>query len=95
MAVFANSGQVCVAGSRLFVHRSILDEVIEGVSAFAKSVRVGSGLDPKTVIGPLVSDGQFDRVTGYIRSGIDEGAERGPGGEARRGRTGSSWSPPS
>jgi len=81
MAVFANSGQVCVAGSRLFVHRTVFDQVMDGVAAFAKALTVGPGLDPASQIGPLVSQGQLDRVTGYIRSGTDEGASVIQGGD--------------
>ena len=80
MAIFANSGQVCVAGSRLFVHRDIYDRVIEGVSAFAQSLVVAPGLDPRSQLGPLVSQGQFDRVAGYIQCGVEEGAEVVQGG---------------
>jgi phenylacetaldehyde dehydrogenase len=81
MAVFANAGQVCVAGSRLYVHKKVFDRVVEGVSGMAKALKVGSGLAPDTQMGPLVSQGQLDRVTGYIASGRAEGAEVVVGGE--------------
>jgi phenylacetaldehyde dehydrogenase len=81
MAVFANAGQVCVAGSRLFVHRDVFDEVIDGITEFAKSIKVGPGLDPTSQIGPLVSQGQFDRVAGYVQSGVEEGGHIVHGGE--------------
>jgi phenylacetaldehyde dehydrogenase len=87
MAVFANAGQVCVAGSRLYVHKKVFDRVVEGVSGMAKSLRVGPGLAPDTQMGPLVSQGQLDRVTGYIASGRAEGAEVVVGGE-RQGSEG-------
>ncbi|KQX23560.1 MULTISPECIES: aldehyde dehydrogenase family protein [unclassified Sphingomonas] len=80
MAVFANSGQVCSAGSRLFVERQIYDEFVEKVGAFAKSLRVGNSLDPSTMIGPLVSQGQLERVTGYLEAGAREGARAVAGG---------------
>ncbi|MBK5264049.1 MAG: aldehyde dehydrogenase family protein, partial [Alphaproteobacteria bacterium] len=80
MQIFANSGQVCVAGSRLFIHRAIFDRVVEGISQFAAALKVLPGLHPDSQIGPLVSQGQFDRVAGYIQSGIDEGAEVVQGG---------------
>jgi phenylacetaldehyde dehydrogenase len=73
-AIFFNQGECCVAGSRLYVERSVFDEVVEGVGEQAKSIKVGNGLDPETTMGPLVSQEQFDRVTGYIRSGRDDGA---------------------
>jgi phenylacetaldehyde dehydrogenase len=78
--IFFNMGQCCTAGSRLFVERSVFDEVTQGVAAAAKAMNVGSGLDARTDIGPLVSDEQLDRVTGYIRSGISEGARALSGG---------------
>ncbi|MDB5582456.1 MAG: betaine-aldehyde dehydrogenase [Bradyrhizobium sp.] len=81
MSVFANSGQVCVAGSRLFVHRSVYDRVVAGISSFAASLKVAPGLDPASQLGPLVSQGQFDRVASYIQSGVEEGAEIVHGGE--------------
>jgi phenylacetaldehyde dehydrogenase len=80
MAVFANSGQVCVAGSRLFVHASVYDRVVQGISDFAASLKVAPGFDPAAQIGPLVSQGQFDRVAGFIQSGLDEGGEILQGG---------------
>jgi acyl-CoA reductase-like NAD-dependent aldehyde dehydrogenase len=78
--IYFNSGQACNAGSRLFVHSSLFDEVVKGLSEFAREARVGPGLDPETQFGPLVSAEQFDRVTGYIDSGLSEGAEAVVGG---------------
>jgi phenylacetaldehyde dehydrogenase len=74
-AIFFNQGECCVAGSRLYVEESVYDEVVEGVAEQAKTIKVGNGLDPATTMGPLVSQEQFDRVTGYIRSGRDDGAK--------------------
>jgi acyl-CoA reductase-like NAD-dependent aldehyde dehydrogenase len=65
---------VCSAGSRIFVHRSIYDEVLQGMSDVAAALRLGSGLDPDTTMGPLVSAQQRDRVQAYIDSGPAEGA---------------------
>lgn len=73
--IFFNSGQVCTAGSRLFAHAAIFDELVKGVAARAKAMKVGAGLDPATEIGPLVSEVQQNRVAGYIRSGLHDGAE--------------------
>jgi phenylacetaldehyde dehydrogenase len=81
-AIFFNSGQVCAAGSRLYVHRSIFDRVVEGVSAAARGLRLGPGLDALTEIGPLVSREQQARVLGYIDAGRREGAKVMTGGEA-------------
>src|SRR5215470_8106586 len=79
-AIFFNHGQCCVAGSRLFVQESRYDEVVDGVSEIAKSIKVGSGLDPTTQMGPLVSEEQFRRVTGYLESGKNDGATAVTGG---------------
>jgi aldehyde dehydrogenase (NAD+) len=82
MAVFANSGQICSAGTRLFVERKIYDEFTARVAAFGNSLKVGNGLDPDTQIGPLVSEQQYERVTGYLSTGRQEGARPLTGGEA-------------
>ncbi len=74
MSIFFNAGQVCAAGSRLFVAEEVADQVLEGIAGMAKMLRVGHTLDPETVIGPLVSELQLERVTGYIESGRQEGA---------------------
>ena len=84
MGIFGNAGQVCAAGSRLFVHEKVRDQVLEGVTQMAKGLKVGSGLDPETRMGPLVSDAQFARVTGYIESALSEGAQVHVGGEAEK-----------
>ncbi len=78
--IFFNMGQCCTAGSRLFVERSVFDQVTEGIAKAAEGMQVGHGLDHRTEIGPLVSDEQLDRVTGYIDSGIAEGARTLSGG---------------
>jgi phenylacetaldehyde dehydrogenase len=87
MAVFTNSGQICVAGSRLYIHKKIYDQVVEGITALAKNIKVGPGLDPGSQMGPLVSQGQLERVSGYIESGLKEGAEVVVGGK-RQGSEG-------
>jgi phenylacetaldehyde dehydrogenase len=81
-AIFFNAGQVCAAGSRLYVHNKIYDEVVDGVAAAAAKIRLGPGLDPDTEMGPLVSKEQQDRVLSYIESGQREGASVVTGGEA-------------
>jgi phenylacetaldehyde dehydrogenase len=80
-AIFFNQGQCCCAGSRLFVHESLYDKVLQGVSDIASGIQVGAGMDPKTQMGPLVSEEQFSRVTGYIDSGLREGAQVAAGGK--------------
>jgi phenylacetaldehyde dehydrogenase len=80
-AIFFNSGQVCTAGSRLFVERSVFERVTQGIAAAAKSMRVGPGMSPSTDIGPLVSEEQMNRVNSYIDSGIAEGARALSGGK--------------
>jgi aldehyde dehydrogenase (NAD+) len=80
MAVFANSGQICSAGTRLFVEQRVYDEFVERVAHFGKALRVGNGLDPDTQIGPLVSEQQLDRVMGYLSLGRQEGARAVAGG---------------
>jgi phenylacetaldehyde dehydrogenase len=69
-----------VAGSRLYVQQSRFDEVIEGVAEIAKSIKLGPGMSPDTQMGPLVSDEQFRRVTGYLESGRQDGATAVAGG---------------
>ncbi len=79
---FFNQGEVCTAASRLYVHENLFDEVVDGVSRAAAAIKVGYGLDPDTEMGPLVSAEQFDRVTGYLKIGADEGARAVTGGHA-------------
>lgn len=86
MAAFTNSGQVCSAGTRLFVERKVHDEFISRVAAFAQGLRVGQTLDTATDLGPLVSGRQLDRVLGYIDLGRREGAEVVTGGRRVSGQ---------
>jgi phenylacetaldehyde dehydrogenase len=79
-AIFFNHGQCCVAGSRLFVQQDRYDEVISGVADIAKSIKLGPGTDAGTQMGPLVSDEQLRRVTGYLDSGRSDGATAITGG---------------
>ncbi|MGW1028542.1 aldehyde dehydrogenase family protein [Streptomyces sp. NPDC002577] len=80
MGVFSNSGQVCCAGTRIYVERPVYDEFVDRVSAFADNLKVGDSLAPETRIGPLVSAEQLDRVTGYLEVGREEGARTTAGG---------------
>src|SRR5215831_9144288 len=79
-AIFFNHGQCCVAGSRLFVQQSRFDEVVDGVAEIAKSIKLGGGMESGTQMGPLVSDEQLQRVTGYLESGRADGATAVTGG---------------
>jgi phenylacetaldehyde dehydrogenase len=74
MACFLLSGQNCMAGTRLFVHESVRDEVIAGIIATADNFAIGDGLRPETLIGPLISAGQKRKVQGYIDGAAAEGA---------------------
>jgi aldehyde dehydrogenase (NAD+) len=80
MAVFANSGQICSAGTRLFVEHKIYDEFVSRVAEYGKKLQVGNGLDPNTQIGPLVSEQQLERVSSYLAIGQKEGAKALAGG---------------
>lgn len=80
MAAFGNSGQVCLAGTRLFVQRGIYEEFTQRVAEFAKALVVGDPLDPATMIGPVVSKEQLDRISGYLAVGASEGAQALVGG---------------
>ncbi|HET8914009.1 MAG TPA: aldehyde dehydrogenase family protein [Ktedonobacteraceae bacterium] len=79
-AIFFNQGQVCTAGSRLFVHKSIYDQVLEQLSGAAQKMKVGQGIDPATDMGPLISREQLERVSGYVDIGKGEGATALTGG---------------
>ncbi|GAA4390027.1 aldehyde dehydrogenase family protein [Tsukamurella soli] len=79
-AVFWNTGQVCAAGTRLFVHESVHDEVVAGVAAEGRRLRVGYGADPGVDLGPLISRKQLERVTAYVDGGRADGAQIVSGG---------------
>jgi aldehyde dehydrogenase (NAD+) len=78
---FMNSGQACAAGTRLLVPESRLDEVKRAIRDEMRAFIVGDPADPKTAVGPMVSQNQYERVQSYIRKGIEEGAEVLVGGE--------------
>jgi betaine-aldehyde dehydrogenase len=85
--IFWNQGEICSAGSRVFVERSIYDDALQAMTERANAVRLGSGLDPETTMGPLVSKEQQDQVLVYIDAGKEEGAKLAAGGgnDAERG----------
>jgi aldehyde dehydrogenase (NAD+) len=78
---FMNSGQACAAGTRLLVPKSRFDEARRGIHEAMRNITAGDPADPKTVVGPMVSQKQYERVQAYIRKGIEEGAEVLVGGE--------------
>ncbi len=80
-AIFANAGQVCVAGSRLYAHEAVYQQVTDGVAAIAKNMKVGAASDSSNEMGPLISKEQLNRVYQMIESGRKEGARIAAGGE--------------
>ncbi|MBV8453906.1 MAG: aldehyde dehydrogenase family protein, partial [Deltaproteobacteria bacterium] len=86
MGVYFNSGQVCCAGTRIFVQRDRYDEVVGKLASFSKNINVGDPFDQKSTLGPLVSREQFDRVKGYLDVGKKEGAKVAVGGDAGKGK---------
>ncbi|MDQ0134944.1 phenylacetaldehyde dehydrogenase [Neorhizobium galegae] len=84
-SIFSNAGQICNAGSRLYAHRDVFEKLVDGVSRRASEFRVGPGLAASTQMGPVVSQEQLDRISGFIASGQNQGAELRVGG----GRIGS------
>ena len=85
IGIFANHGQNCCAGSRLFVHEALYDQVLDGISRIAEDIKLGPALAADTQMGPLVSSAQQRRVIGYIQSGRDEGATIVTGGNPIEG----------
>ncbi|RDI62789.1 aldehyde dehydrogenase family protein [Nocardia pseudobrasiliensis] len=71
---YANSGQACIAASRLYAHESVFDEVVAGIVDRAERARVGPALDPATELGPLISAEHYRRVRGFLRDGLTAGA---------------------
>jgi phenylacetaldehyde dehydrogenase len=91
-AIYFNGGQVCIAGSRLYVHRSVHDQVVEGVAAYARGLKLGHGLEADTQMGPLVSVRHAERVEGYLQRARADGAVMLTGGD-RYGEAGTFISP--
>ncbi len=87
MGVFFNQGECCCAGTRIYVEDKVYDQVVAGMVAEAEKIRLGSGQDDKTDMGPLVSQNQFDTVMGYVDAGKSAGATVAVGG-ARAGDKG-------
>ena len=79
-AIFFNHGQCCCAGSRLFAHKKVFDKVSDGIAKIAAGIKVGPGMEASTEMGPMVSDEQYQKVSGYIESGKSEGGKVIAGG---------------
>jgi acyl-CoA reductase-like NAD-dependent aldehyde dehydrogenase len=92
--IFYNTGQTCNAGSRLVVHRSVREELVERVAALGRSLAPGEPLDPTTRLGAIVDSTQLDKVLGYVGLGQEEGARLVTGGERARQETGGYFVPP-
>jgi aldehyde dehydrogenase (NAD+) len=82
--IFWNKGEVCVAGARLLVERSVYDEVVERLARKAKNAILGDPLDPQTQIGPIASKAEFDKVMRYVESGKAAKARLIAGGGTRK-----------
>jgi acyl-CoA reductase-like NAD-dependent aldehyde dehydrogenase len=80
------SGQVCCAGTRIFVQQDFQDRFVDALTRYTANVKAGDPLDAKTTVGPLVSKEQFDRVKGYLNVGKQEGAKTSIGGEVGKGK---------
>ena len=87
-AIFSNAGQVCVAGSRLYVEASVYERVVDGIAAIAKNMQVGPAAEEGNDMGPLISDGHLQSVCRLIESGREEGARVAAGGEQLAGMGG-------
>jgi acyl-CoA reductase-like NAD-dependent aldehyde dehydrogenase len=92
--IFYNSGQTCNAGSRLIVHRSLRDELVDRVVEVGRSLAPDEPLDPETRLGSMVDQRQLERVLGYVEMGRREGARVVAGGEQVRGESGGFYVPP-
>jgi phenylacetaldehyde dehydrogenase len=82
-SIFLNSGQTCVAGSRLYVQRSIYPEVIERLTAAAGSLALGHPMDPDTQLGPVISARQQQRIETYLAGAREQGGQLHTGRESR------------
>ncbi len=79
--IFGVAGQICTAMSRLVVHKSIKDELVDKLVNLSKSLKIGPGIDKNTDLTPVISENQLQKVEGYARSGIQQGAEAAYGGK--------------
>lgn len=84
--IFQGSGQMCVAGSRVYAHRTVYDQIVDGLIGAAKKLKLGSGFDPSAHLGPLISAKQLRHVSGLLDSAAPEGAEIVTGGRHAEGQ---------
>ncbi|HTR70646.1 MAG TPA: aldehyde dehydrogenase family protein [Mycobacteriales bacterium] len=75
------SGQICTAPTRVYAQRAVYDQVVDGLTAYAKALKVGDPTAPDTVVGPVISAAHRERIDGYIAKGKEEGATLLAGGE--------------
>lgn len=80
LGIFANQGEVCAAGTRMFVHRRYYEDVLGGLAEAVRAVKLGDPLDETATMGALINSTQLERVTGYIEAGKAEGARLVAGG---------------
>lgn len=80
--IFTNAGQMCWAGSRLLVEKSVKDELLSAVVKGAEGMKLGNGMEPETEMGPLVADSHRKKVSAYVESGVHDGAKVATGGAA-------------
>jgi len=92
--IFYNGGQTCNAGSRLIVHRSVREELVERIAALGRAMVPGEPLDPATELGSMVDERHLEKVLGYVRLGEEEGARLVTGGQRVREETGGYFVPP-
>lgn len=85
-AIYTNQGEVCCAGSRLFVHRSVHDEFVSKLVDAAKGIQLGHGLSDDTAMGPLISESHLGKVRGYVDAGVEQGATLACGGQRPGGQ---------
>lgn len=85
MGLFFNQGQICAAGTRLLVQRSVFDRVAEGLRQVATSIKVGDPMDPSNTMGAIAKRSQYDSISNYIRAGQEEGATMLTGGAVEGG----------
>ncbi len=84
-SIFFNTGQVCSGGSRIYIHRSIYEPVLEAIARKANAMKIGATLDPSIAMGPAISASQKQTVVSYIQLGLDEGARLICGGKSVQG----------
>lgn len=84
-AIFGGAGQVCVAGSRLYVERSLYEPLLDRLASLARQLKLGTGMDPATGMGPLISASHREHVAGLVQRGLEEGARLLTGGHAVAG----------